>query len=148
MRTEPAAASLDVIQFNAAFANLRHHERSFKADLILHGLVPCASVSAIALTAGINANLLFKWRRDHLRAMRAPTGVAVTLVPVQLAPAVETAPLATTTSSDGMDIGKSPPSDEHDGMIEVDFAGARLRVHSLGRREGADARAGALRRCA
>jgi transposase len=106
----------------------RHHERSFKADLILQSLVPGASVSAIALTAGININLLFKWRRDHLRAMRAPTGGAVTLVPVQLAPAVQTAPLETTTSSDGMGVAKSP--DGQDGMIEVDFAGARLRVHS------------------
>ena len=108
----------------------RHHERSFKADLILQSLVPGASVSAIALTAGINANLLFKWRRDHLRAMRAPTAGAVTLLPVQLAPAVETAPLATAASSDGMDVAESPPSNGHDGMIEVDFAGARLRVHS------------------
>jgi transposase len=108
----------------------RHHERSFKADLILQSLVPGASVSAIALAAGINANLLFKWRRDHLRAMRAPTAGAVTLLPVQLAPAIETAPLATTTSSDGMDVAKSSPSDAHDGIIEVDFAGARLRVHS------------------
>ena len=106
----------------------RHHERSFKADLILQSLVPGASVSAIALTAGINANLLFKWRRDHLRAMRAPTGGAVTLVPVQLAPAVQTAPQETTTSSDGMGVAKS--LDRQDGMIEVDFVGARLRLHS------------------
>ena len=112
-----------------AAAKRRHHERSFKADLILQSLVPGASVSAIALTAGINANLLFKWRRDHLRAMRVPTGGVVTLLPVQLAPEVETAPLETTTSSDGMGVAKSPPSNGHDGLIEIDFAGARLRVH-------------------
>jgi transposase len=117
-------------QDTTADRSRRVHSAAFKGDLIARSLRPGASVSALALEAGINANLLFKWRRDHLHAMRAPTGGAVTLVPVQLAPAVETAPLATTTSSDGMDVAKASPSDAHDGIIEVDFAGARLRVHS------------------
>jgi hypothetical protein len=36
------------------------------------------------MAAGINANLLFKWRRDHLRLMRAPSTGAEALVPVLL----------------------------------------------------------------
>jgi transposase-like protein len=44
-----------------AAAKRRHHERSFKANLILQSLVPGASVSAIAMAAGINANLL-QWK--------------------------------------------------------------------------------------
>lgn len=106
----------------------RHHERSFKADLILQSLVPGASVSAIALAAGVNANLLFKWRRDHLRAMRAPSAGAVTLLPVQLTPATEIAQTSTPTSSGGANVAKS--SNEHDDVIEIEFAGARLRVRS------------------
>ena len=39
----------------------RQHDRAFKADLVEQCLVPGASVAAVALAGGINANLLFKW---------------------------------------------------------------------------------------
>jgi transposase len=66
----------------------RQHERSFKAELVEQCLVPGASVAAVALAGGVNANLLFKWRRDHLRSKRAERrGVVIdVLVPVQVAP--------------------------------------------------------------
>ncbi len=48
----------------------RQHEKSFKAGLVAQCLLPGASVAAIALAGGINANLLFKWRRDHLRSQQ------------------------------------------------------------------------------
>jgi transposase-like protein len=41
-------------------------ERS-KQELVRQSLEPGASVSAIALRSGVNANMLFKWRREHLR---------------------------------------------------------------------------------
>jgi transposase len=109
-----------------AAAKRRHHERSFKADLILQSLVPGASVSAIAMSSGINANLLFKWRRDHLRLMRAPSAGAGTLVPVQLTPAVEIKPSQTPAKSDAANLAKV--SSERDDVIELEFAGARLRM--------------------
>src|SRR5438552_9237994 len=66
----------------------RQHEREFKDELIARSLVPGASVAAIAMKGGINANLLFKWRREHVRAMAmavsAPT--AATLLPVCVIP--------------------------------------------------------------
>jgi transposase-like protein len=43
----------------------RQHDRSFKAGLVEQGLQPSASVAVIARNNGINANVLFKWRRDH-----------------------------------------------------------------------------------
>ena len=65
----------------------RQHERSFKAELVKQCLVPGASVAAIALAGGINANLLFKWRRNHLRANRPAAAAATSsvLVPVHVA---------------------------------------------------------------
>ena len=48
----------------------RQHEKSFKAELVEQCLMPGASVAAVALAGGVNANLLFKWRRDHLRSKR------------------------------------------------------------------------------
>lgn len=110
-------------------AKRRHHERSFKADLTLQSLVPGASVSAIALAAGINANLLFKWRRDHLRLMRAPLAAAGTLVPVQLTPAIELERLSEPAMPDGADLAKvSSELSERNDVIELEFAGARLRI--------------------
>jgi len=40
----------------------------FKRDLVERCLQPGASVSGIALDSGINTNVLFRWRREHLRA--------------------------------------------------------------------------------
>jgi transposase len=107
----------------------RHHERSFKADLILQSLVPGASVSAIALAAGINANLLFKWRRDHLRVMRTPPTGDGTLVPVQVTPAMEAEQSQEPTKPDGASLAKV--SREREDVIELEFSGARLRVYGL-----------------
>jgi transposase len=112
----------------------RQHERSFKAELVRQCLVPGASVAAIALAGGINANLLFKWRRDHLRSMR-PNGsssASAVLVPVQvaqevdggsqslaLAPAAPAATAATQRVTRGTSI------------IELDIAGVQLRLRGL-----------------
>ena len=42
----------------------RNHDQGFKDDLVVQSLVAGASVSAIAIKGGINANLLFKWRQE------------------------------------------------------------------------------------
>jgi transposase len=109
-----------------AAAKRRHHERSFKADLILQSLVPGASVSAIAMAAGINANLLFKWRRDHLRLMRTPSTGTGALVPVQLTPAIEVEPSQTLANPEGANPTKV--LSERGDVIELEIAGARLRM--------------------
>ena len=121
-----------------AGAPRRQHEKSFKAELVAQCLLPDASVAAVALAGGINTNLLFKWRRDHLRSMRL-NGVAssssVVLVPVQVASGLD------------VDAGNSqplPPSPASlastalavvpqrcvrtTGIIELDIAGAQLRL--------------------
>ena len=115
-----------------AGAPRRQHERSFKAELVKQCLVPGASVAAIALAGGVNTNLLFKWRRNHLRANR-PAGAAATstvLVPVHVA--------ASADSDDGLQKFSAPPTPmQHPahrvgrgagGLIELDIAGARVRV--------------------
>ena len=66
----------------------RDHSPELKRELVARSLIAGASVSAIALEAGVNANLLFTWRRAHLDAIRQaaqepPTAPAV-LLPVTL----------------------------------------------------------------
>ena len=113
----------------------RQHEKSFKAELVARCLLPGASVAAIALAGGINANLLFKWRRDHVRSQRlsseASSSSAV-LVPVHIAAAVDaeagnshsSAPLPASTAL----VVAPQRSVRTTGIIELDIAGAQLRL--------------------
>ena len=47
----------------------RRHSDALKWDLVERSLQPGASVAALAQEHGINANLLFNWRRLRLRAL-------------------------------------------------------------------------------
>ncbi len=113
----------------------RQHDRAFKAELVDQCLVPGASVAAVALAGGVNANLLFKWRRDHLRSKRlssAASSSSTVLVPVQVVTGMDTGVGRSRLSA------PSPPSAPMAvvsqraarvaGTIELDIAGAVLRL--------------------
>jgi transposase len=53
----------------------RQHDRAFKARLVRESMQPGASVAAIAMANGINANMLFKWRRERLSTVSYRDGV-------------------------------------------------------------------------
>ena len=105
-------------QDTRAQAARRQYTAEFKDDLVRRCLQPGASVSRIALDNGINANVLFRWRREHLRA----NGLAVehtagtVLLPVKMAvtPAAQAMPMAVPATA---------------GVIEIDIAGAQVRLH-------------------
>ena len=102
----------------------RLHDRAFKDDLIAQSLVPGASVAGIAMRGGINANLLFKWRREHVRAMAVSAPTAATLLPVCVIPETTPPSTAQPTVRVGPAINRSVPP----GVIEVEIAGAQLRL--------------------
>ena len=95
----------------------------FKRELVARSLVPGASVAAVALEAGINANLLFAWRRVHRRTQErpptpAPTHPAPVLLPVTIEAArvqERPAPRAAAPRPTG-------------GTIEIDVGGVRVRL--------------------
>lgn len=89
----------------------RHHDRAFKARLVEQSLHPGASVAAIALANGINANMLFKWRRERQRE----TTPAV-LLPVRVMPGADSRELI------------AAPKSKATGVIELEIAGAQLRL--------------------
>jgi transposase len=103
-------------------ASRRHHDRAFKQELVRQSLEPGASVSAIALRGGVNANMLFKWRREHVRAAGGAT--AAVLLPVEVAPAAE----VMTIPASGGPAAPPPRSAPRNGVIELEFAGAQLRL--------------------
>ena len=116
----------------------RQHDRSFKANLVEQSLQPGASVAVIARHNGINANLLFKWRRDHGRKTIAAS------MPTAAAPAPAPAPtvllpvhVEAVTRIGARSALEPPPSAEavpssrvaaRGGVIEVEIAGALLRL--------------------
>ncbi len=102
----------------------RQHDRSFKDELIAQSLVPGASVAGIAMKAGINANLLFKWRREHVRAMAVSAATAATLLPVCVIPETGSPSTVKPPVRVGPAINRSSPP----GVIEVEIAGAQLRL--------------------
>jgi transposase len=102
----------------------RQHERAFKEDLVRQSLEPGASVSAIALRNGINANMLFKWRREDLRAVGQDTAPTV-LLPVQVAPQAEVVTMPTPIVQTATPAPKPAP---RNGVIELEIAGVQLRV--------------------
>lgn len=113
----------------------RQHEKSFKAELVEQCLMPGASVASVALAGGVNANLLFKWRRDHLRSKRlsgAASSSSTVLVPVQVTTGMDTGagrsqPSAPSPTSAPMAV-VSQRGARVAGTIELDIAGTTLRL--------------------
>lgn len=99
----------------------RRHAAAFKRELVERCLQPGASVSGIALESGINANVLFRWRREHLRAtsgMQGHRAAQAVLLPVS----VDTATPAARRET--MPTRSSVPA----GVIEIDIGAARVRL--------------------
>lgn len=101
----------------------REHSAEFKRDLVARSLQPGVSVAAIAMEGGINANLLFGWRRKHLDAMAQAGGAepcqpAAVLLPVS----IETAP------AQGPSTSLAPPMRPGGGAIEIEIGNARVRL--------------------
>jgi len=110
----------------------RQHDRSFKASLVERSLQPGASVAVIARNNGINANLLFKWRRDHKQktiAASMPTAPAPTvLLPVHIE---QVSRVGTSSALEPMPPAEMAPGSRaaaRGSVIELELAGAQLRV--------------------
>ena len=108
---------------NPLKATKRRHSAAFKRKLVKLTEEAGASVAAIALAHGINANLLFKWRRAQATrpARRKPAAQAV-LLPVTLDPLPP--------ASAVLELPAPAPAARAlaVGIIEIDFGGARVRL--------------------
>jgi len=96
----------------------RRHSEELKQELVERSLEPGASVAAIAQEHGINANLLFNWRRLRLRA-EAPA-VEATAAPMLLPVTVQMEPQ--------QKIPKAVAPRPSSGVIEIDVGATRVRL--------------------
>ena len=101
----------------------RQHDRAFKDELVRQSMEAGASVSAIALRHGINANMLFKWRRDHVRAAGQRAAPAV-LLAVEVAPQAE----LVTVPTPAVPATPAQRAPSPSGFIELEFADVQVRV--------------------
>ena len=102
----------------------RRHSDAFKRALVERSLEAGASVAAIAQEAGVNANLLFNWRRLHLQAQMPAVGAtaAAVLLPVTVVAQVDrAAPQVPTPPGPALRCASA-------GAIEIDINGARVRL--------------------
>ncbi|MBC7991266.1 MAG: transposase [Luteimonas sp.] len=104
----------------------RKHSETLKRDLVERSLRTGASVSALAQEHGINANLLFNWRRLHLRAQNLDTVVVApapgpTLLPVTVRPEMQS-PAAQPQQP------PLAPARASTGTIEIEIGNARVRL--------------------
>ena len=105
----------------------RDHSPELKRELVRQCLLPGASVSSIAMAHGINANLVFKWRREHL-AVEAPGADPAQASAPQLLPITLASATPSDTSMSPPPVSTSSATRTNTGSIELDFAGARLRL--------------------
>jgi len=111
----------------AASDNARRGRRLWSDDekrrIVSETFEPGASVSGVARRHGLNANLLFTWRRQYLREL---AGVpAVNLLPVKIDGSESIVPAAT---PEPVPAGQSARNPVSPGCIEIEAFGACIRL--------------------
>lgn len=101
----------------------REHSAEFKRELVARSLEPGVSVAAIAMDNGINANLLFGWRRRHLGSLAQPEPTSRRLPAAVLLPvSIEAGPREIHCAA------PAPPARSSGGTIEIEIGSARVRL--------------------
>ena len=96
----------------------RRHSAAFKRKLLELVEQPGASVAAVALEHGVNANLVFKWRKAKLDCKRSARVLhEPVLLPVSVDPQES---LLTVPTPEPARAARK------EGVIEVEIAGARV----------------------
>ena len=111
-------------------AKRQHYDPAFKRHLVELTLVPGASVARIALDHRINANILFRWRRQYLRELGtvAPKSAAALLPVAVVSEADHTSDLLSTSAPTIPARSARKRELSPSGVIEIELAGAQVRV--------------------
>jgi transposase len=101
-----------------------------KRRIVAEAMAPGASVAAVARKHGVNANLLFGWRRLHKRGLLEQCREPASLLPVTVTmptvlPDRTSRPARPVTAA-----ARAAPRADSTGHIEIDLPGdVRVRVH-------------------
>ena len=106
----------------------RQYDAAFKRHLVELSLAPGASVAKIALDHQLNANVLFKWRRRHLRELARSTPKSAALLPVTVLESQGTAVQASVPKQSSPSPRRRAPTTQAGGVIEIELPLARVRL--------------------
>jgi transposase len=99
-------------------AGRRFRSSEEKQRIIEEALVPGASVAAVARAHGINANMLFSWRKMYRAGLLNESATGVRLLPVRVREEKEGKPSST----------QAQPGRRESSLIEVRLAKAQVRI--------------------
>ena len=107
----------------------RRYDDAFKRHLVELSLIPGASVARIALDHRLNTNVLFKWRRLHLRSLAQATPKPA----AELLPVTVEEPAGTLGELPGQGLNpvsqrRARPAAAGGGVIEIDLPLGRVRL--------------------
>ena len=107
----------------------RRYDTAFKRHLVELSLVPGASVARIALDHRLNANILFKWRREQLPELaHAAPKPAAGLLPVTVVEPERSAVEAAGQARNARAARTPRPGTAATGVIEIDLPLGRVRL--------------------
>lgn len=108
----------------------RTYTRQFKAELVAMCHQPGASIAAVALQHGMNANLLHRWRKEWAQGLHRLEGGVTTAVATPQSPAfipIELSTAAPATASEQPCVASSKRA--ADIRIECQRPGMSVTVH-------------------
>jgi transposase len=119
-----ASASAESFRVRTNRTGRRTYSREYKLEIVNECEVPGVSVAAIALSHGINANLVRRWIVEHRRGRLCPMPPAPrTMLPVTVAP---TGTLAALPRAEVVQARSK--RDGAAGVIEIELEAACIRV--------------------
>jgi len=117
-----------------------------KRRIVAEALVPGASVAAVARKHGVNANLLFGWRRLHKRGLLEQCRESAALVPVKVSMPTLLPDRESRPARPAKPVARTVRGTDRSGYIELDLPGdIRVRVHGRVEPEALSAVLAALR---
>ena len=103
----------------------RRFTQEFKRQAVEQTLAPGASAAGVALKYRLNANVLFKWRRQYLRELATAKVRPATLLPVTIEGSRAALPAGT---PEQIRAGKSARCSALPSCIEIEVLGALIRI--------------------
>jgi transposase len=101
----------------------RRFSKEFRREVVQETLASGASVAGVALKHGLNANLVFTWRRKLLPALAPARAGSVKLLPVTITDASATVPAP---AGESIASNKAVRRYWPRGTIEIELNGARI----------------------
>lgn len=110
-------ATVEMDEASKQHRKRRSWTRVERRRIVEETLKPGASVSLVARAHDVNANQVFKWRREYQKG-QLQVAQPSTLLPVKVSAAVDAVP----SESNGKSRGNQP------GIIDIDLGHARIRI--------------------